>query len=398
MKYTPYSQIYRNNLLNDVIPFWLKNSKDSEYGGFLTCLDREGKVFDTDKFAWLQFRQIWCFSMLYNNVEQKKEWLDFAIQGAEFMKKHGSDEEGNFYFSLTREGKPLIQPFSIFSDCFAVMAFAQLAKATNNETYVSIAKSTFLNILSRQHNPKGIYSKAFPGTRPLQSFTLPMILSNMVLDVEHLLEPELVESVISNSIHLIMDVFYQKDIGLLLEQVTPEGKFSDSFEGRLVNPGHGLEAMWFILDLAERSNDQALIKKVADISLNILEFGWDKEHGGLFYFLDIKGFPPQQLEWDQKLWWVHAEAIVCVLKAYYHTGDELFWAWFEKLHEYTWSHFPDEENGEWFGYLNRKGEVLLPLKGGKWKGCFHVPRALYQSAKVLDLISEKTNNLTSSAI
>ena len=128
MKYTPYSQIYRNNLLNDVIPFWLKNSKDSEYGGFLTCLDREGKVFDTDKFAWLQFRQIWCFSMLYNNVEQKKEWLDFAIQGAEFMKKHGSDEEGNFYFSLTREGKPLIQPFSIFSDCFSVMAFAQLAK------------------------------------------------------------------------------------------------------------------------------------------------------------------------------------------------------------------------------------------------------------------------------
>jgi N-acylglucosamine 2-epimerase len=48
------------------------------------------------------------------------------------------------------------------------------------------------------------------------------------------------------------------------------------------------------------------------------------------------------------------------------------------VHDYTWQHFKDKAYGEWFGYLNRQGEVLLDLKGGKWKGCFHVPRALYQ--------------------
>ena len=225
-----------------------------------------------------------------------------------------------------------------------------------------------------------------------------MILSNMVLEIEHILEPELVEKIISDGIHTVMDVFYQKDSGLLLENVTPEGGFSDSFEGRLVNPGHGLEAMWFIMDLAERCDDQELIRKATDISLNILEYGWDAREGGIFYFLDIKGFPPQQLEWDQKLWWVHAEAIVCMLKAYHHTGDERCWQWFERLHEYTWAHFPDKENGEWFGYLNRKGEVLLPLKGGKWKGCFHVPRSLYQASRILDMINTKKNTLTPSTI
>ena len=393
-----YSRLYKTSLLDDVIPFWMNNSPDKEYGGYFTCLDIKGNVFDTDKFIWLQGREVWCFAMLYNNLEKKQEWLDFAISGAEFLKKYGRDDEGNWYFSLTREGKPLTQAYSIFSDCFAAMAFAQLAKATKNSSYADIAKNTFLNILARQDNPLGIYSKAFPGTRLLQSFTLPMILANMVLEVEHLLEHELVERVISNSIHLVMDVFYQKDLGLLLENVTPGGKFSDSFEGRLVNPGHGLEAMWFILDLAERSGDQALIKKATDISLNILEIGWDTREGGIFYFLDIKGSPPQQLEWDQKLWWVHAEAMVCMLKAYYHTGDERCWAWFEKLHEYTWSHFPDKENGEWFGYLNRRGEVLLPLKGGKWKGCFHVPRSLYQCSKTLDMISEKVNKPTPATI
>ena len=46
----------------------------------------------------------------------------------------------------------------------------------------------------------------------------------------------------------------------------------------------------------------------------------------------------------------------------------------------------DQEYPEWFGYLNRRGEVLLPLKGGKWKGCFHVPRGLYQCWKTLEEI------------
>ena len=60
-----------------------------------------------------------------------------------------------------------------------------------------------------------------------------------------------------------------------------------------------------------------------------------------------------------------------------------------KVHNYTWEHFKDQEHSEWFGYLNRRGEVLLSLKGGKWKGCFHVPRGLYQCWKTLEAISQK---------
>ena len=61
---------YRNELLNNVIPFWLQKSQDTEFGGYFTCLDRQGNIFDTDKFIWLQGRQVWMFSMLYNKVEK----------------------------------------------------------------------------------------------------------------------------------------------------------------------------------------------------------------------------------------------------------------------------------------------------------------------------------------
>jgi N-acylglucosamine 2-epimerase len=381
---TKYAAQYRDELLQNILPFWLNHSKDEVNGGFFTCLDREGKVYDTDKFMWLQGRQVWCFSYMYHHVEPRPEWLAMAKHGADFMEKYGRDADGNWYFSLTADGKPLVQPYNIFSDCFATMAFAALDKIAPSDNYKKIALDTFENIIKRKDNWKGTYNKAYPGTRGLKNFSLPMILCNLSLELEHIIGKERVNSFIPTVIDEVMDVFYQPDLGLILENVYEDGTFCDSFEGRLLNPGHAIEAMWFIMDLAKRNNDQALIDKACQIMLQTLEYGWDKEYGGIFYFLDVKGHPTQQLEWDQKLWWVHVESLVALAKAYQLTGNDACLTWFEKVHDYTWKHFKDKEYGEWFGYLNRRGEVLLPLKGGKWKGCFHIPRSLYQVWKTLE--------------
>jgi N-acylglucosamine 2-epimerase len=380
---------YRSELLDNVVPFWLNFSQDRKYGGYFTCLDREGKVYDNDKFIWLQTRQVWLFSMLYNKVEKRQEWLDCAIQGAEFLKKHGHDGNFNWYFSLTREGKPLVEPYNIFSYTFAAMAFGQLSLATDNHEYADIAKRTFDTILSRRNNPKGRWNKTYPDTRPLKGFSLPMILSNLTLEIEHLLDKESVEQTMEECIHEVMEVFLRPELGgLIVENVNSDGSLSDTFDGRLINPGHALEAMWFIMDLGVKLNRPELIEKAVETTLKTLDYGWDNKYGGIFYFLDRKGSPPQQLEWDQKLWWVHIETLISLLKGYQLTGSQECLDWFEKVHAYTWNHFKDPEYPEWWGYLNRQGEVLLDLKGGKWKGCFHVPRGLYQCWTILDKIDK----------
>lgn len=389
MEFNELAALYKNELLNNVLPFWLNNSVDREYGGYYTCLTREGKVFDTDKFVWLQGREVWMFSMLYNKLEKKEEWLECAIQGGEFLKKHGHDGNYNWYFSLTREGVPIVEPYNIFSYTFACMAFGQLSLATGNQEYAEIAKKTFDIILSRINNPKGKWNKAHQGTRNLKSFSLPMILCNLSLEIEHLLDEHTLKETIENCIHEVMDVFYRPELGIVLENVTIDNQLSDTFEGRVLNPGHAIEAMWFIMDLGVRLNRPGLIEKARDIALKMVKYGWDEKYGGIFYFMDRKGYPPQQLEWDQKLWWVHVETLITLIKAYQLTGCKESLKWFNIIHEYTWTHFKDPENGEWFGYLNRQGEVLLSLKGGKWKGCFHVPRGLYQCWKTLELCSEK---------
>ena len=374
------SSRYKRELLENCLPFWLEHSQDKEYGGYFSCLNRDGSVYDTDKFIWLQGREVWMFAMLYNNVEKNQQWLDCAIQGAEFLKKYGHDENWDFYFSLDRKGNPLVQPYNIFSNTFACMAFAQLAKATGNDEYALIARRIFGRILERRSNPKGQWCKAYPGTRPMKDFALPMIICNMALEIEDILEDKSVlEQTIDTCLHEVFNVFYQPELGCMLENVSSvDGAPVDCFEGREINPGHDLEALWFMMNLGVRRGDKALIEKCVEIALRVIDRGWDKEFGGIYYFLDAKGVPQQKLEWDQKLWWVHIESAIAMLKGYQLTGNEKCLEWFLKLDAYLWDNFKDKEYPEWFGYLNRRGEVLLPLKGGKWKGCFHVPRGLYQ--------------------
>jgi len=369
--------LYQNALLQDVLPFWERHSIDREQGGYFTCLDRAGHVFDTDKFVWLQARQVWTFSMLYNRLEKREAWLEIARWGADFLKQHGRDAEGNWYFALDRQGRPLVQPYNVFSDCFAAMAFAQYALASGDEEAQDVALQAYRNVLQRKDNPKGKYSKAVPGTRPLKSLALPMILANLSLEMEWLLDHDALNETIEMSLREVMTLFLDQERGLLFEHISPDGSHPDCFDGRLINPGHSIEAMWFIMDIAHRNHDTRLVNQTVDVILNTLACGWDNTYGGIYYFLDAQGKPPQQLEWDQKLWWVHAEALVALAKGYALTSRRECWEWYEKVHAYTWPRFADPEYGEWFGYLNRRGEVLLNLKGGKWKGCFHVPRTLY---------------------
>jgi len=385
-----YKELYKQTLLEDVIPFWEKNSIDVKNGGYFTCLSKTGEVYDTDKFMWLQGRQAWIFAMLYNKVEKNEKWLEIAKNGIDFIIENGMDAEGNFYFSTTEEGNALVQPYNIFSDCFAAMAFSQYAKATGDEKIKRLAIQTYHHIINKKDNPKGTYEKS-TGIRPLKSFALPMILSNLVLELEDVLEKEEVERTIDFAIHEVMDVFLDKESCLIYEFVKLDGSLEDSFNGRLLNPGHGIEAMWFMIDIGVRRNDKALIEKATQTILTILNYSWDKKYGGLFYFMDAKGYPTQQLEWDQKLWWVHLESLVALAKAYEQNKNQDIKKWYHKIHNYSWSHFSDPENGEWYGYLNRRGEVLLDLKGGKWKGCFHVPRAMFQCWKTFEKIEANEN-------
>ncbi len=278
--------LYKTTLLDNVVPFWETHSLDQRYGGYFTCLDRAGAVYDTDKFIWLQSRQVWTFSMLYNQVEKRESWRAIAQSGADFLAQHGRDAEGNWYFSLNQAGQPLVQPYNIFSDCFAAMAFSQYALATGDDRSKEIALQAYNNVLRRQDDPKGKYNKSYPGTRPLKSLAVPMILANLSLEMDWLIAGDQLNEVLQKTVDEVMGDFLDGDRTLMYEQVAPDGTpvdLIDCYEGRLINPGHGIEAMWFMMTIlergsanAERQNNPELIAQATDIVLSTLNFAWDE--------------------------------------------------------------------------------------------------------------------------
>lgn len=376
-----YRQIYEKELFERVLPFWEQHSPDSDHGGYFNCLDQDGTVYDTRKHVWLQGRQVWLFSTLYNNEAKRPEWLNLAKLGADFLDKHAVRDDHRAYFSLTRTGDPLWMQRKIFSECFCVMAFAEYGRASGNDYFIDKAHTLFNQVWQWKDDLSHVGRPSFSGQPPSRSLAIPMILLNLI----EVLAGDDWHSWRSNIDRCIEDLLLHvhEDRRLVFEHVSPGGDFINTIEGRLLNPGHAIEAGWFMLHWALRLGDESLKQRAVRITRWSLERGWDSAHGGIFYFLDSEGFSPTQLEWNMKLWWPHTEALYACLLNYSVTGSERDLRDFEKVHNYTFSRFPDGDHGEWFGYLDRRGDVSQRFKGGPYKGCFHTPRSLFQCVQLL---------------
>lgn len=377
-------EFYRTELVDNCISFWLKNSLDTEYGGIFTCLDREGKVFNTDKSVWFQGRALWMFSKMYNEVERREEWLNAAKSIYDFLTEYCFDADERMFFTVTRDGKPLQKRRYMFSETFAVIGCAEYSKASGDKTALEKAKRIYSNVLHMYRNPEVNPPKINPKTRQTKSLAVPMILLGITQSLREVDPDPAYDSLAKEFADAMLNNFLKSNEKALFETVGPNGERLDSPQGRCINPGHSIEASWFIMHEGIYADDKNLINKALQILDYSLELGWDKEYGGLLYFVDIEGRPPEQLEWDMKLWWPHTEALYALLLAHHITGDEKYEIWYEKVHEWAFSRFSDIENGEWYGYLHRDGTVSNNLKGSMWKGPFHLPRALLLNMKLLE--------------
>jgi N-acylglucosamine 2-epimerase len=373
---------FDQELFEYVVPFWEKYSPDWQYGGYFNALSRDGSKYDTSKYVWLQARQVWMFSTLWLKYEKRESWAKIAGLGAQFLKDHALRKDQRAYFSLSQEGEPTWMQRKIFSECFIVMAFAQYSRVSGESKWMEDAKSLFDSVMEWAEDLQKIGRPHYSGSKIAHSLAVPMILLNVIEELAGDSWHEYSEQIDTLLQRMLLHV--KSDRKQILENVGKDGVYIDSIEGRVLNPGHSIEAGWFLQHWAQRLQRDDLSEIAFNMVRWSMDYGWDDEHQGLFYFLDAEGFNPTQLEWDMKLWWPHCEAMYATLLNYKLTGDEKDWASYEKVANYTFSHFPDHEHGEWYGYLNRRGEVTHSFKGGPYKGCFHVPRALWLCRSVLD--------------
>lgn len=379
---------YLRTLLDDVVPFWFPRCVDQQHGGFLHCFDADGSLIDSDKSVWVQGRMSWMLLTMYNTLSARPEWLQWGQHGVEFLMKHGFDTDGRMFFHLDRSGQPIRKRRYAYSESFAAIACGALFRATQDERWRGHALKLFQHFVDWNFTP-GRMPPKFTDRRPLTGLgprMIALITAQTLRD--DLQEPTRFEDWIDRCLLEIERLFVKHDLRVVMETVAPDGSIVDHFDGRLLNPGHAIEAAWFAMEEGARRKDQRLI----DLGCRMLDYswerGWDEQHGGLYYFRDLHGRPVQEYWHDMKFWWPHNEAVIACLLAYQLTGDSRYAVWHEQVHQWSFRHFADPKHGEWYGYLHRDGSISTTIKGNLWKSFFHHPRMLWKAARLAEKLSE----------
>ena len=375
---------YRHDLTEDILPFWLKNGLDPVNGGVYTCLDRDGSLIDPTKSVWFQGRFGFTAALAYNNIKRDPDYLAASKSCIDFMERHCFDKDGHMYFEVMADGTPLRKRRYVFSECFCAIAMAEYSMASGDHSYAEKALELFKRTLRFLSTP-GFLEPKYEPVLKTQGHSITMILVNTASRIRRAISDPCLDKQIDESLHKIRSYFMHPEFEALLYTVCPDGEFIDTCMGRLVNPGHCIETAWFVLEEARHRGWDEELKQTG---LTILDWsfhlGWDKEYGGIINFRDCRGLPVQDYSQDMKFWWPQTETIIASLYAYLATREERYLDMHRQISDWTYSHFPDSEYGEWYGYLHRDGTVAQPAKGNIFKGPFHIPRMLVTAACLCD--------------
>ncbi|MDE3067823.1 MAG: AGE family epimerase/isomerase [Verrucomicrobiota bacterium] len=376
-------QTYKELLLDGIVPFWARHGVDAQHGGVLSCMEEDGKPVSSDKYIWSQARWVWICSALHNRIEKRPEFLAWARATINFLLRHGRDRQGRWVYRTTREGQIVEGAISIYSDCFAVYGLSEYGRAAPDADLLALAKNTLADIQARVEAPEFAETAPYklpPNRRP---HGVPMILTEVAGELARATGEAAIARAADDYAGRVMNHFVRPARRCLLEFLDRDYREVPPPEGTFVMPGHAIESMWFQIHRALDRKDHGTVRDAVEVLRWHLEKGWDPEYGGLFLGIDAEGHVPFQPHSEAKVWWPHTEALYALLLAHEVTGERWCEAWFDRVYEWAFRHFPMPDVGEWRQRLDRAGKPTRQVVALPVKDPFHLPRALILSLELL---------------
>ena len=399
------------NLKDNVLPFWTRATWDQEQGGFLTRLDRAGNVIDaSEKLLIKQVRMLWSLSAAHRFGITDKGYLELAHRGFDYIiRTMWDNNEGGFYFSVARDGRPLNKRKNTDFHGYALIGLAEYYSASKRPEALAWGNRVFDVLAEKARDGELGFREEFDGgkwpvlnseqmnlgdrpdiktidmhTNILEGF---IYLSRASADPRHLKAlRDVFQLIIGKGIHP------EQRCGITAFDCewnpVPDvnGRWTTSY-------GLNAELAWLLLaavDLLHYSREtyQGAILGLIDHALNN---GFDQERGGLAAFGPLNGhvlsagdLPANRL---LKSWWAQAEMLNALVYAYEWTRQDKYLEAFEKLFDWIWRHQIDHECGDWYQDLFwDSGKPVTTEKGREWKTAFHASRALMQASQAIDRI------------
>lgn len=388
---------YRQQLVGSIMPFWDSRVADTQCGGYYNCFDRAGKLLSEEKYGWFVGRDIYMYSALYHQIEKREEWLRLARHGVEFLKTKALREDDRVNYRMRRDGTPIDGATSIFTDHFAVKALFEYAAASGDTSTLSLAKRMYDRLLDNLTD-ENVIRRECPDPR-FQKHALNFMTLLVAMEGQRFF-PEETIPVIDRCLHASLYTFADDREKAPLEYVSAQGGALWEDQGRLVDPGHTMESLWFAMREGEKRGDSAVIRRASEMVDWVIDRAWDQAYGGFYQQVDAFDTVPEKrfrsnryvdidVGWDEKIWWVQAEALYTLALSACLTGNEHHFAMFQKLHTYCKDAFSDPVHSEWYSFLHRDGTVKSDRKGFELKGPYHVPRCTMQLALLFERFAGK---------
>lgn len=145
-------------------------------------------------------------------------------------------------------------------------------------------------------------------------------------------------------------------------------------------PGHQTEWAKLLLILYKFKPEAWMLDRAEALFNAVLPLSWDEKLGGIFYGFDPEG----KICDDEKYFWVQAETFAAAARLAAATGNDVYWQWYDKIWDYSYTHMIDHRYGAWYRVLNRQNQRLSNQKSTAGGKCdYHTLGACYDVYKVL---------------
>jgi mannobiose 2-epimerase len=389
-----------SELLTNILPFWIKNTIDEEFGGF------RGQISDdltidahAAKGIILNARILWTFAKAYSYY-RNDEYLTVAHRAYEYITRCFWDcEFGGVYWMVDYEGRPLDTKKRIYAQAFTIYALAEYYHATGIKEALDKADCLVNHIETVGHD--NVYTGYFETYERNWSLALDQRLSEVDMDEKKSMNTHLhMLEAYSGLLHVHENPTVRMRLRELIEIyldhiIDPENShlilfFDETWHRRsdVISFGHDIEGSWLLCEAAEILGDQALLARVHKVAVKMASAVYEQaldSDGGLVYEADPNGIID-----SDKHWWPQSEAVVGFFNAFQLSGELRFLDAAERSWSFIDKFIVDHKHGEWFWMVSKTGE---PVEGhdkvGPWKCPYHNSRTCFE---VMERVDAKVSN------
>ena len=381
------AEFLQAELYDRVVPFWLRHAVDRECGGLLTCLDEQGQTLSTDKYLWSQARALWVFATLMAR-HPCREYREVADLLYDFCVRAGRNSRGQWVFRVSRQGDMLQDADSIYTDGFALLGLSAYYRLTPSAACRELILATYESVRERLARP-GSYG-IFPYVLPpaTKAHGIRMLFALAFWDTGRTVGESRIEEHALRLAQEILDDFVSPQEQAIIEFLDLDNRRLPGPIGQCCLPGHAFESMWALMHIFRECGRTEDVARCGEVIRWHLDKGWDKEWGGIYLAIDLAGGEPYWPFADYKPLVAGRRSDVCLAAGLCRAWSTWCLEWYERVHNYAFTHYPVRPGGEWRNRLDRRGQPVEDVIALPVKDPFHLPRALLYAEALLPRLAD----------